>query len=186
MSDISDWSCLPRDMYVVSVTSDGIVYDATMCSVPMAVAPEVRYVRWDANAAELSRLRAEVERLRAEAGSVRMCVNCGKTVPASHPRNEPLEECTGPDGLAACTFDTTPHEAWQVWRGRYCELERDFSTAREAGRQEGLEEAAKHLDAWSERHLARFSEKFQTHEGHAASVLEYAAEAIRALKEKQP
>ena len=40
------WSKLPRDMYVVSVTQhDAVVYDATMCSVPMAIGPEVRYSR---------------------------------------------------------------------------------------------------------------------------------------------
>jgi hypothetical protein len=42
----ADWSKLPRDMYVVSVTQrDAVVYDAKMCSVPMAIGPEVRYSR---------------------------------------------------------------------------------------------------------------------------------------------
>ena len=52
----------------------------------------------------------------------RMCVNCGRTVPASHPRHEALPECVGPDGMAACTFDMTPEEAWQFWRQKYHDL----------------------------------------------------------------
>jgi hypothetical protein len=58
----------------------------------------------------------------------RMCVNCGKTVPASHPRHEPLPECVGPDGMAACTFDLTPDEAWQHWRNEW-HRQRDDLTA---------------------------------------------------------
>lgn len=46
-----------------------------------------------------------------------MCVNCGKTRPASEGR-DPLPECEHPDypGLTACTWDVTPEEAWQHWR----------------------------------------------------------------------
>ena len=39
----ADWSGLPRDLYVTSVKTDGIVYDVQCCSVPMAIGPEVRY-----------------------------------------------------------------------------------------------------------------------------------------------
>lgn len=42
----ADWSDLPRDLYVTSVRRvDAVVWEASMCSVPMAVGPEVRYVR---------------------------------------------------------------------------------------------------------------------------------------------
>lgn len=45
-----DWSRLPTDLYVTGVqTSDGIVFDVTMCSVPMAIGPEVRYSRAEAH-----------------------------------------------------------------------------------------------------------------------------------------
>lgn len=41
---LADWSALPRDLYVVDVSSDdGIVFDVQCCSVPMAIGPEVRY-----------------------------------------------------------------------------------------------------------------------------------------------
>lgn len=43
----------------------------------------------------------------------RMCVACGTRVPASHDRAQPGPGCPSPD---ACTFDLTPHEAWQHWR----------------------------------------------------------------------
>ena len=59
----------------------------------------------------------------------RMCVNCGKTVTASHPRHKPIPECVGPDGLSACTFDATPDEAWQIWRDRCHELRKELATA---------------------------------------------------------
>ena len=48
---LADWSNLPRDLYVIEAQSiDGIGFDVKTCSVPMALAPEVRYVRADAQA----------------------------------------------------------------------------------------------------------------------------------------
>jgi hypothetical protein len=45
-AELSDWSRLPRDLYVTSVKSiDGIVFDVQCCSVPMAIGPEVRYTQ---------------------------------------------------------------------------------------------------------------------------------------------
>jgi broad specificity phosphatase PhoE len=82
---------------------------------------------------ELARLTAELEAVRAERdramqsceqiavrlGERRMCLNCGKTRAASEPKDD-LPECTSPEfpGLAACTWDATPDEAWQIWRDR--------------------------------------------------------------------
>lgn len=43
LKPLADWSSLPRDLYVISVKSDGIVFDVQCCSVPMAIGPEVRY-----------------------------------------------------------------------------------------------------------------------------------------------
>lgn len=43
---LSNWSALPKNLYVTEVrTIDGIVFEATLCSVPMAIGPEVRYAR---------------------------------------------------------------------------------------------------------------------------------------------
>lgn len=42
---LADWSSLPRVMYITSVRCiDGVVYEASTASVPMAIAPEVAYV----------------------------------------------------------------------------------------------------------------------------------------------
>lgn len=57
-----------------------------------------------------------IAELRAELNGQRMCLNCGKFAPKGHPREEPLPECVGPDGLSACTFQLTPEEAWEHWR----------------------------------------------------------------------
>jgi hypothetical protein len=65
-------------------------------------------------AAAVNALPALIASARERYG--RMCVNCGRTVPVSHPRHEPLPECVGPEGMAACTFDLTLDEAWQHWR----------------------------------------------------------------------
>ena len=47
--DLADWSSLPRDLYVVNAKSHhGVSFDVLTCSVPLALAPEVRYVRADA------------------------------------------------------------------------------------------------------------------------------------------
>ena len=43
MRDISDWSTLPKDLYITGVKSDGIVFNVNMSNVPMAIGPEVRY-----------------------------------------------------------------------------------------------------------------------------------------------
>ncbi len=74
--------------------------------------PELSDVLFDMLAAE----RHRAERLQAEIDGRRMCVNCGRMAPADHPRHEPLPECVGPEGMAACTFDLTLDEAWQHWR----------------------------------------------------------------------
>lgn len=85
------------------------------------------YVRADALAAaeaalakmcvEKAKLYAEREALQVEFGQRRICVNCGKTRPAGEPKDA-LPECQHPDypGLAACTWDATPQEAWEHWR----------------------------------------------------------------------
>jgi hypothetical protein len=60
MSSISDWNTLPKDLYVVSAeTPDGVVIDVRMCSVPMVVAPEVRYIQ----ASSITALRAALEKI---------------------------------------------------------------------------------------------------------------------------
>ena len=75
---------------------------------------------------EIKRLRAEVERLREQLGQVRVCVNCGKYVPASHERWKELPECVDPEsGLSACTFNTTPAEAIEHFRQRAEKAERE-------------------------------------------------------------
>jgi hypothetical protein len=43
----------------------------------------------------------------------RMCVNCGRTRPASEGRDAPGKDCPSPD---ACTWDMTPEEAADHWR----------------------------------------------------------------------
>ena len=70
---------------------------------------------WRCSPANIRTLLDEIERLRAELAGQRMCVNCGKYAPDGHDRTQPLPECVGPEGLAACTFNSTPHEAWQHW-----------------------------------------------------------------------
>ena len=67
MSEVADWSCVPNDIYVVGVsTLDGVVYDVRCCSVPYALAPEIRYTRAGTPQARLWR-RA----LREDIGSAR-------------------------------------------------------------------------------------------------------------------
>ena len=73
------------------------------------------YVRIDHVARALLADRAELDRLRSETDAFRMCVNCGRVVPASHDRAEPGPGCKAPD---ACTFDLTPREAWEHWRAK--------------------------------------------------------------------
>jgi hypothetical protein len=58
-----------------------------------------------------------IQRLREQLGQVRVCVNCGKYVPASHERWKELPECVDPEsGLSACTFNSTPAEAIEHFR----------------------------------------------------------------------
>jgi hypothetical protein len=42
-ASVSDWGTIPRSLYVVGAKTDGIVYTVTMCNVPYAMGPEVRY-----------------------------------------------------------------------------------------------------------------------------------------------
>lgn len=88
-----------------------------------------RQARRDRDRAD--RAEADRDRLAAELGKRRMCVNCGRTKPVSEDRHEPLPECTGPDGYAACTFDMTPQEAWEHWRGEAHRLAAERDDARE-------------------------------------------------------
>lgn len=63
MSDwqaLSYWGDLPKSLYVTSANVHrNVVFDVAMCSVPMALVPEVRYVRAD----YVDALRAENERM---------------------------------------------------------------------------------------------------------------------------
>lgn len=91
-------------------------------------------------AAAVNALPALIAAARERYG--RMCVNCGRTVPVSHPRHEPLPECVGPEGMAACTFDLTLDEAWQHWRQEaHAERQqREQAEQREARLRAALEE----------------------------------------------
>lgn len=62
--------------------------------------------------------KVENQSLRLELGQLRMCVNCGRTKPASEPRHDTPDGC---DGIA-CTFDLTPQEAADHWRGLACRM----------------------------------------------------------------
>lgn len=62
---------------------------------------------------QIAALTARAERAETLLGERRMCLNCGRTAPASHDRNTPLDDCLTDD---ACAFDMTPDEAWQHWR----------------------------------------------------------------------
>lgn len=90
-------------------SDDGSVQDEVLAlKVPQLAAEAV---------AALAAERRRAERLQAEIDGRRMCVNCGRTAPADHPRHDPLPECVDPEsGMAACTFDMTLDEAWQHWR----------------------------------------------------------------------
>jgi hypothetical protein len=59
-------------------------------------------------AALIRRLQAENNRL-----SGRLCVNCGRTFPASHDRAKAPEDCPSQE---ACTIDMTLEEAFNHWR----------------------------------------------------------------------
>jgi hypothetical protein len=89
-------------------------------------------------------LDAERDTLRAELGKVRMCVNCGKTIDASSPRQTSLPTCENKDGMSACTFDMTPAEAVEFWRVK-AHMERTRAERAEAE----LAEARALLRQWS-------------------------------------
>lgn len=120
-------------------------------------------------------------------GERRMCVNCGKTVPADRVKpGDVLTECIGPHGLAACTFDTTPEETWRYWKTCHDEM-RDAvaftrATARAAARREALEEAA----GIAETRHARWHDRDFEHEVccDVTACADIAA-AIRALAKKE-
>lgn len=69
--------------------------------------------------------RAAAARIRAalDVGpapdATRMCVACGRSVPASHGRVDPAPGCPTPE---ACTLDMTDAEAAQHWRQKYHDL----------------------------------------------------------------
>lgn len=76
---------------------------------------------------QVSDQQSEIERLKLEAGTLRMCVNCGKVVPADAVgRGDGLPECEHPEypGIFACTFDMTPVEAFLHWRAKAHEEQR--------------------------------------------------------------
>jgi hypothetical protein len=83
-----------------------------------------------------TRLLSAEDRMKAaeeQASKLRMCVNCGKYAPVDHPRHEPLPECVDPvTGLSACTFDMTPHEAWQHWSAKAHALQERVKVLEEA------------------------------------------------------
>ncbi len=147
----------------------------------------LRYLAPVTPPAEVERLRAEVERLRERLGETRMCLICGKVVDASHPRHEDLPECVNPEtGMASCTWQTTPDEAWQIWEGRYYEqratiawLEGDLARLVEAGEKVDVAHAAMlraatlGLPDWFERTAAL-----------TAAKKEFAA-ALAAIKERK-
>jgi hypothetical protein len=85
-----------------------------------------------------TRLLSAEDRMKAaeeQASKLRMCVNCGKYAPVDHPRHEPLAECVEPEtGLSACTFDMTPHEAWQHWSAKAHAIQARVKVLEEAAR----------------------------------------------------
>ena len=107
-SDMADWSALPRDLYVTNARAiDHIGWQVTLCSVPMAIGPEVRYVRADA----LARAEAERDEARAlyEAADKQLGLHLNGTVHealqdlvrdadarAATARNRALEEAAEP------------------------------------------------------------------------------------------
>lgn len=66
--------------------------------------------------AHLRRLVRENEALRLDAGSLRMCLTCGRTKPSDEPQHDPAKDCAAdPEMGNLCSFDATPQEAWQHW-----------------------------------------------------------------------
>jgi hypothetical protein len=86
--------------------------------------------------AERDRAMKSCEQISVRLGERRMCLNCGKTRSASEPKDD-LPECGSPEfpGLAACTWDATPEEAWQIWRDRACQWRAERDALAEALRR---------------------------------------------------
>ena len=64
-------------------------------------------------------LRAKLDALVEAGEGGRLCVACGRTLPASHDRTKPGLGCKSPD---ACTIDMTLDEAFLFWRQRSHDL----------------------------------------------------------------
>lgn len=110
---------------------------------------EGAYAQIDALSAALGKVEVERQDAMLRLSEMRMCVNCGRKTGADHNRNMPLPDCPAPD---ACTFDTTPDEAWQHWRQKAhdqraraeaaessaARLQRENDTLRSNARAQGL------------------------------------------------
>ena len=144
--------------------------------------PDQESVEAIADAAHIKALTARAERAETLLGERRMCLNCGRTAPASHDRAEPGPGCVSPD---ACTFDLTPDEAWHYWRKVAHDL-RDRAKAAEAALArvdtETLERAAKVAEnCFLIVAPETVSQRVGTESNRAAI-----AAAIRALKPQRP
>jgi hypothetical protein len=64
----------------------------------------------------VAKLRERVAELENQLGITRMCVVCGKSKPASEPREAPGCPPVDPEYGHLCGFDMTPQEAWLHWR----------------------------------------------------------------------
>ena len=64
-------------------------------------------------------MRAKLDALVEAGEGGRLCVACGRTLPASHDRTKPGLGCKSPD---ACTIDMTLDEAFLFWRQRSHDL----------------------------------------------------------------
>ncbi len=139
-------------------------------------------------------MAARIAELEAELAGQRMCVNCGKFAPRDHDHTQPLSKCVGPEGLAACTFNLTPNEAWQHWSLKAHELRAEnakLQTLVDASYDEALRAeavAAQKQIAEMEKELAllrhAFSvgQKMATAAGRVCDLLEAAEARLRAEK----
>ena len=84
-----------------------------------------------AKAERLKKAADEIERLRADNARFcgRLCVNCGRTFPASHPREKSPDDCLSPE---VCTIDVTFEEAFEHWRQIANKLQSENARLREA------------------------------------------------------
>lgn len=113
------------------------------------------YLSADPRAVEIERLTRERDLALVDLGRARMCVNCGKVMDADAVKpGDDMPECRdttpGPtEGFAACQFDTTPQEAWQVWRDRWHEQHAEIAALRAqvAGMREAMLTAYDACDA---------------------------------------